>query len=81
MSAKTEHRSVFQRETDIARASFSNVELKMHGVLPNAMREYYMLGLRPKPYWGFHPQAPERGSPRRRTVKFGCNTIEQLSEI
>lgn len=30
---------------------------------------------------GFHPKAPERGSPRGRTVKFGCNTIEQLSEI
>ena len=41
---------ILQRETDIARASFSNVELKMHGVLPNAMREYYMLG--------FHPKAP-----------------------
>ena len=22
-----------------------------------------MLGLRPKPYWGFHPQAPERAVP------------------
>ena len=71
MFPKTEQCSVFQRKSDLARASFSNVRPK---ISPAFFRtpggDYYMLGLRPKPKRGFHPHAPERGRPRGRSAKF-----------
>ena len=44
-----------------------------HGGLPNAVRELYMLGLRPKPKRGLCPLHPGRGRPRGRSVKCSEN--------
>ena len=47
VSASLAHSAKLQSGTEAARALFSDVGPNKHGILPNAMREYYMLGFYP----------------------------------
>ena len=60
----------FRRAGSARNAVYRVTEFDKHGILPNAMQELYMLGLRPKPKRGLRPLHPGRGSPRGRSVKF-----------
>ena len=58
-------------------APFSNVRLQnRHGVLPNTVRELYMLGRCPKPKRGLFPLHPGRGRPRGRSIKHSDNLYD-----